>query len=195
MTRSVVAAAPMKEDSSAQSIWGILSPCRRTLASTAFRAFAGWTMPSPGCCVPMEHQCKPASRPYNPRSMIEQVPDSAAQDAHLRLLSLIEQHPHYSQRRLAEAMGVSLGKTHYLIKALFEKGLVKAGRFANSQAKLQYVYALTPDGMRHRMHLTRGFLQRKEQEYEQLRSEIEQLRKALCDDVSGRGGPVGDSML
>ena len=105
----------------------------------------------------------------------------------MRLLYLIERHPDFSQRRLAEAMGVSLGKTHYLLKALFEEGLVKAGRFSRSSRKLGYVYALTPAGVRHRLHLTRRFLQVKEGEYVSLRAEIEQLRAALESDRSRSG--------
>ena len=37
-------------------------------------------------------------------------------------MRLLEQHPEYSQRQLAIALGVSLGKTHYLLKALLGKG-------------------------------------------------------------------------
>lgn len=111
--------------------------------------------------------------------------DEPAQDAHWRLLSLIEQHPEYSQRRLAEAMGVSLGKTHYLLKALFGKGLVKAGKFTRNPTQMKYVYALTPAGMKHRMQLTREFLQRKEREYVALRHEIERLRTELAVDGQG----------
>jgi len=116
--------------------------------------------------------------------MIEHLPfepnELAAQDAHLRLLSLIEQHPEYSQRRLAEAMDVSLGKAHYLLKALFEKGLVKAGKFTRNPVKLHYVYALTPAGVKHRLQLTSRFLQLKEEEFVSLKSEIEQLRAVLA---------------
>jgi EPS-associated MarR family transcriptional regulator len=100
-----------------------------------------------------------------------------SRDAHLRLLLLIEKHPEYSQRRLAEAMGVSLGKTHYLLMALLDKGMVKALRLTRTPSKL--VYAVTPDGVKHRLQLTRQFLQRKEQEYLSLRTEIDQLRAAL----------------
>ena len=116
--------------------------------------------------------------------------DTAVQDAHLRLLSLIEKHPQYSQRRLAEAMGVSLGKAHYLLMALFEKGLVKAGKFSRNPVKLQYVYALTPAGVRHRLQLTRQFLRLKEQEFVYLKSEIEQLRAVL--NAEGGGSQVDD---
>ena len=115
------------------------------------------------------------------------MPEPAAQDAHLRLLSLIEQHPEYSQRRIAEAMGVSLGKAHYLLMALFEKGLVKAGKFSRNPAQIHYVYALTPAGIKHRLQLARRFLSLKEQEYVSLKSEIEQLRAVLeAGDANGQ---------
>jgi len=126
--------------------------------------------------------------------MIEQLPpEPAAQDAHLRLLTLIEQHPEYSQRRLAEAMGVSLGKAHYLLAALFDKGLVKAGKFTRSPSKLKFVYALTPAGVKHRLQLTRRFLQVKEQEYLGLRAEIEQLRAVPDAEAAKSSAPSGDS--
>ncbi|MET0383725.1 MAG: MarR family EPS-associated transcriptional regulator [Burkholderiaceae bacterium] len=129
--------------------------------------------------------------------MIEHPPGpEAAQDAHLRLLLLIEQHPDYSQRRLAEAMGVSLGKAHYLLKALFDKGLVKAGKFTRSPDKLKYVYALTPSGVAHRLQLMRRFLKSKEREFIELQSEIEQLRAALAAEAprANPPNPSGDSM-
>lgn len=112
----------------------------------------------------------------------------------MRLLELIEQHPDFSQRRLAEAMGVSLGKTHYLLKALFDKGLVIAGRFSRSTAKLNYVYALTPAGVSHRLQLTRRFLQRKEQEFLILKSEIERLRATLDAEAPSSSSRVGDKI-
>lgn len=126
--------------------------------------------------------------------MLEQppVPETTSKDAHLRLLTLIEQHPNYSQRRLAEALGVSLGKAHYLLAALFEKGLVKAGKFSRNPAKMHYVYALTPAGIKHRLQLTRSFLRLKEQEYVSLKSEIEQLR-ALLEAEGGDSQSSGDT--
>ena len=99
---------------------------------------------------------------------------------HLELLRLLEQHPEYSQRQLAAALGVSLGKTHYLLKALLSKGWVKAKNFQRSDNKLRYLYVLTPQGVRQRMQLTRSFLARKEREYEMLNSQITLLRQELA---------------
>ena len=98
----------------------------------------------------------------------------------LALLRLLEQHPEYSQRQLATVLGVSLGKTHYLLKALLGKGLVKAQNFRRSDRKIGYLYRLTSQGVLHRVQLTRLFLVRKEQEYEALREQIGQLRDELA---------------
>lgn len=124
--------------------------------------------------------------------MVEHVsPESASLDAHFRLLCLIEQHPEYSQRRLADEMGISLGKAHYLLKALFEIGSVKAARFSRSHTKLGYLYVLTPAGVRHRLRLAKQFLQRKEDEFQLLKSEIEHLRASLDRaDSMGDSGPA-----
>jgi EPS-associated MarR family transcriptional regulator len=105
--------------------------------------------------------------------------DDAAPSAHLQLLCLIEQHPDYSQRRLALSMGMSLGKTHYLLRSLFDKGLVKAGKFKSSPDKLSFLYRVTASGLKHRLQLTKRFLSQKESEFESLRTEIEGLRAAL----------------
>jgi EPS-associated MarR family transcriptional regulator len=104
----------------------------------------------------------------------------ASPSAHLELLRLLEQHPDYSQRQLAVALGVSLGKTHYLLKALLGKGWVKAQNFQRSDRKLGYLYVLTPQGVRQRMELTKSFLARKEREYEMLKGQILSLRAEIA---------------
>jgi EPS-associated MarR family transcriptional regulator len=100
--------------------------------------------------------------------------------SHFDLLRLLEQHPEYSQRQMAEAMGVSVGKTHYVLKALLNKGWVKAQNFQRSSNKLGYIYRLTPNGLAHRLQLTQNFLVRKEQEYLALKIEIASLREELA---------------
>ena len=100
------------------------------------------------------------------------------QEAHFRLLKVLEQHPEYSQRDLAEATGFSLGRTNYVIHALLEKGYLKIGRFLEANNKLtKTAYILTPAGIRHRMALTQGYIERKKAEYEALRTELESLRQ------------------
>ncbi len=99
--------------------------------------------------------------------------------AHYRVLRLIEEQPEISQRELARVLGVSLGKTHYLLKALLDKGLVKADNFRRSDNKLAYAYLLTPSGIAAKLELTRAFLRLKEGEYRAALEEIERLRREL----------------
>jgi transcriptional regulator, AsnC family len=99
--------------------------------------------------------------------------------AHYRVLRLIEEQPEISQRELSRALGVSLGKTHYLLKALLDKGLVKADNFRRSDNKLAYAYLLTPSGIAAKLDLTRRFLRQQEDEYRAARAEIERIHKEL----------------
>jgi EPS-associated MarR family transcriptional regulator len=99
--------------------------------------------------------------------------------AHYRILRVIEVQPEISQRELSRVLGVSLGKTHYLLNALLKKGLVKARNFRRSDNKLGYAYLLTPAGMAAKLSLTKAFLAYKELEYEGMREEIARLRLEL----------------
>ena len=101
-------------------------------------------------------------------------------------MRLLEAHPDWSQRQLARALDVSVGKTHYLLKALLGKGWVKAQNFQRSDRKLGYLYVLTPKGIRERLTLTQAFLLRKEREYVRLRSQISALRKDLENQAAPR---------
>ena len=85
--------------------------------------------------------------------------------------------PAASQRELASSLGMSLGKANYVLRALIEKGFLKAENYRTSKNKLSYLYVLTPAGIAAKATLTRQFLGRKVKEYEALRVEIEQLRR------------------
>ena len=97
----------------------------------------------------------------------------------LELLKLLQDQPQMSQRDLAQAMGVSLGKANYCLKALMEKGLVKFGNFRRNPDKREYAYLLTAAGLEEKTRITMSFLRRKVAEYEALEKEIEQLRGEL----------------
>jgi EPS-associated MarR family transcriptional regulator len=100
-------------------------------------------------------------------------------EIHLQLLKFIEQNPSWTQRQLAQSLGVSLGKTNYCLKALKEKGWVKWGNFSQNTNKFSYMHLLTPQGIAQKLRLTAHFLRRKEAEYDQLQVEIRALRKEL----------------
>ncbi len=104
---------------------------------------------------------------------------SLQEENHLKVLRLLQANPHLSQRELADALAVSLGKTNYCLKALLGKGFVKMQSFKKSQNKLAYAYLLTPAGITEKAGLTVRFLARKVAEYESLTLEIEALKSEM----------------
>ena len=94
-------------------------------------------------------------------------------DDFLNILRSIANHPGSSQRNLAKNIGLSLGKINYCLKALKEKGLVKAKNFKNNQNKKNYLYILTPKGISTKTKLTINFMNLKIKEYDELKKEIE----------------------
>ena len=94
-------------------------------------------------------------------------------------MRVLELTPAANQRELAARTGMSLGSINYCLKALMAKGLVKMHNFAQSPNKLGYAYVLTPGGLAEKAAITARFLQRKQQEYDMLRVEIEALRSEV----------------
>lgn len=101
------------------------------------------------------------------------------QELEYRALKILEQRPDMTQRELAEELGVSLGKTHYLVKSLIEVGWVKLDNFQRSDNKWGYAYLLTPKGIVEKAAITARFLVRKQREYSDLQLEIQQLQEEV----------------
>ncbi len=101
----------------------------------------------------------------------------ANQDLQYQVLKMLEDNPDLTQRQIAEKLGVSLGKTHYLVKSLIDVGWIKFGNFKRSGDKLGYAYLLTPKGIAEKASITVKFLERKQQEYIKLNEEIVQLKE------------------
>ena len=99
------------------------------------------------------------------------------EEARLTVMRLIAKNPNMTTRDVAEAVGVSNGSAYYLVTALVEKGFVKLENFKNNPRKGQYAYLLTPKGIREKSLLTHSFIERKRQEFEDLRMEIEALEE------------------
>ncbi len=103
-------------------------------------------------------------------------------ETHLKLLRHLEENPDVTQRELARELGISLGKANYCLKALINKGLIKAKNFKNSANKRAYLYKLTPTGIEAKARISVAFLRRKMREYEQLKQEIDQLQNEVNGD-------------
>jgi len=101
-----------------------------------------------------------------------------------KVMRLLQSNPKLSQRDLARKLGISLGKINFCVRALIQRGWVKASNFKNSHNKAAYMYVLTPRGVEAKTRLALRFLVLKMSEYENLRVEIEQIRR----EAEGRPG-------
>ena len=91
---------------------------------------------------------------------------------HFDVLRKIKNNPETTQRQLAKDLGFSLGKLNYCLKALKNKGLVKIENFKKNPKKINYIYILTPKGIAEKTKLTVNFMQRKIEEYDELKEEL-----------------------
>ena len=100
-------------------------------------------------------------------------------DNEYTLLKVIKDNPEMTQRQLSKELGLSLGKTNYLMRALVDKGWVKLTNFRRSNNKIGYLYVITPKGITEKGVLARNFLERKSIEYFKLKNEIEIIKSEL----------------
>ena len=102
-----------------------------------------------------------------------------------KILKILEVNPEISQRDLARELNISLGRVNFCLKALIEKGLLKATNFRNSHNKLAYMYLLTPSGIEEKSVITARFLKIKMKEYANLEAEIKELRREATQLTKG----------
>ncbi|MDD5174396.1 MAG: MarR family EPS-associated transcriptional regulator [Candidatus Omnitrophota bacterium] len=101
--------------------------------------------------------------------MIEQSQEEA-----LSIIKEIEANPSATQRAVSEKLGISLGKTNYLLRELIHRGIIKGGSFSANPGKVKKIsYLLTPKGFEAKLRLTYHFLKIKEAEYNLLKEEWE----------------------
>ena len=130
------------------------------------------------CLIVLDHS-KTTSEIHIKSINTEPIVTQPHQEIHLKVLRHLENDPEITQRELAKKLGISLGKANYCLKALIDKGLIKAGNFKNSNNKSAYIYLLTPRGIEEKSRITLHFLSRKIEEYEILRKEIDELQREI----------------
>ena len=114
--------------------------------------------------------------------------DEQQAEIRLKVLRLIAENPEMSTRQVADKVGISNGSAYYVLTALIEKGLVKLGNFKVNPRKGQYAYLLTPRGIREKSLLTHRFIERKKQEFEDLKYEIQVLEEEA--GLTGEANPT-----
>ncbi len=118
----------------------------------------------------------------NAAKILTSLTKSAAQrNAYFRVLRVVEANPEFSQRKIAEVLGVSSGSVNFCLKSLVKVGLVKVKNFRSSDNKLRYSYILTPKGCAEKAVLARFFLKNKMAEYQALKDEIEAISQEIAE--------------
>ena len=116
------------------------------------------------------------------------------EETHFRVMRLLDEDPSISTREIAKKVGISNGAAYYCVTALVEKGFVKLKNFTQSKNKANYIYELTPRGIRAKAALTVSFLERKRHEYEDLKLEIKRLEREVGVDKASKSGNPGDAV-
>ena len=101
------------------------------------------------------------------------------QEIQFKVMRLLQEDPTITTREIARCVKISNGSAHYCITALIEKGYIKLRSFTKSRNKVNYFYELTPRGIKTKALLTVKFLERKREEYNDLKVEIERLENEL----------------
>lgn len=104
-------------------------------------------------------------------------PSLVSEDLQYLILSIFEERPDISQRKLAGHLGISVGKANHHVRTLVEEGCIDVKNYINSNHKVTYSYHLTPDGLEEKARLAIRCLKRKMAEYDALRVEIERLKR------------------
>ena len=108
------------------------------------------------------------------------------EETYFRVMQILHENPEASTRDIARALGISNGSAYYCITELLEKGLIKFKNFKKSKSKSNYFYQLTPKGFNSKAILTVKFLERKRQEYIDLKKEIARLEVDLQNSETRR---------
>ena len=107
-------------------------------------------------------------------------------ESNLAVMRYLENKDAIGQRELSQNLGISLGKINFILKALIKKGIVKARNFKNNKNKSAYAYYLTPEGFNEKARMTVNFFKRKNDEYNQLKTELDQLKHEIDNNMKQR---------
>ena len=101
-----------------------------------------------------------------------------SEESQLKILRKIDSSENFTQRKLANELGYSLGKLNYCLNELKKKGLIKFHNFQKNKNKLNYMYILTPKGVSQKTRLLVAFMKRKMTEYDEFKKELEKINNS-----------------
>ena len=94
-----------------------------------------------------------------------------------RVMRLPAKISEIATRQIAEAVGMSNAKAYYSMSAVIGEGHVKVKSYSNSEMKTANLCQLTLRGIREKALLKTKFLERKLEQFEDLKAEIARLEE------------------
>ncbi|UWQ08641.1 bifunctional sulfate adenylyltransferase/adenylylsulfate kinase [Aliiroseovarius crassostreae] len=122
-------------------------------------------------------------------------PPSSPTEDDLRFLLLrqLDAAPEGSQRAIAAAMGISLGRLNGLLRATADQGLIQIGKRGGPDKRQRFSYVITAKGAAEKTRLRDQFLARKFAEYDALHAELTGSSSGLSP-LKHRTHPMQDNL-
>ena len=99
----------------------------------------------------------------------------------LAILRIISKKQHVSQRLLSKEIGCSLGKLNIIIKNILKQKLINIKTFKDEKGKLYFLYFLTAKGKKYKEQQMLILMEKKLNEYNELKSEIDYSKSKSID--------------
>lgn len=110
------------------------------------------------------------------RSGIEQDPIEPTSYKELKVLTEVEASSDITQRQLSQRAGIALGLTNALLRNLIKKGYIRS----QQASWKRWVYALTPEGLSHKIRLTVAYVRRFLDHYQKVRQTLREQLEPLA---------------
>ncbi|UWQ03870.1 bifunctional sulfate adenylyltransferase/adenylylsulfate kinase [Aliiroseovarius crassostreae] len=114
-------------------------------------------------------------------------------DLRFLLLRQLDAAPEGSQRAIAAAVGISLGRLNGLLRATADQGLIQIGKRGGPDKRQRFSYVITAKGAAEKTRLRDQFLARKFAEYDALHAELTGSSSGLSP-LKHRTHPMQDNL-
>ncbi|MFH0920142.1 MAG: MarR family EPS-associated transcriptional regulator [Fibrobacterota bacterium] len=97
-----------------------------------------------------------------------------------KVIREIEKNGSHTQRTLAEALNISVGKVNYILAGFVRQGLITSKKIRNHHDKIRWHYYLTPKGVQEKVKIAQLYFEHLSGEYDMIQTEMATLKKELA---------------
>jgi len=105
----------------------------------------------------------------------QQDPLNSSAHREFRILTEVAESQDLTQRQLSLKVGIALGLTNVLLRNLIQKGYLRVSKASWKRR----IYNLTPEGVSHKLRLTKGYISRVLDHYQNVRMTLKEQMEDL----------------